>query len=110
MAGPRERRRGGSAGAKPPGSSSDGRSFCVTDQPELPANAILNRPADLRVVLEELLGVLAALTEPLAAEGEPRAALLNDTLVHGEVDEIASARDALAVHDVELRLAERRRH
>src|ERR1700730_6585281 len=89
---------------------SDGRSLCVTNQPELPANAILNRLADLRFVLEELLGVLAALTEPLAAEGEPRAALLNDTLVHGEVDEIAGARDTLAIHDVELRLAERRRH
>src|SRR5216683_7431878 len=88
----------------------DGRGFDVANQPELPADAILDRLADVRVVLEELLGILAALTEPLAAVGEPRAALLDDPLVHGEVDEIAGARDALAVHDVELRLAERRRH
>ena len=65
--------------------------------------------ADVRVVLEELLGVLAPLAEPLAAVGEPRAALLDDPLVDGEVEQVARARDALAVHDVELGFAERRR-
>src|SRR5438105_13452938 len=74
---------------------------------QLAADAILDRCAHLRVVLQELLRVLAALAEPLAAVGEPRAALLDNALFDADVDQVAVARHALAVHDVELRLAER---
>ena len=54
--------------------------------------------------------VLAALAEALAVVGEPGAALLDDPVLDAEVEQVAFARDALAVHDVELGLAERRRH
>ena len=67
----------------------------LSHQAELAADAILDRLEDVRVVLEELLGVLAALAETLAAVGEPRAALLDDPLVDGEIEQIAGARDAL---------------
>src|SRR5262249_4729120 len=76
---------------------------------ELAADALLDRLVRVRIVLEELLGVFAALAETLAAVGEPRAAFLDDPLVDGQVEQIARARDALAVHHVELGLAEGRR-
>ena len=63
---------------------------------------------DLRVVGEEALGVLPALAELLALVGEPRPGLLDDAHVDGEVEHRTLAADALAVHDVELGLAERR--
>ena len=62
------------------------------------------------VLAQELLGVLAALADALAVEGEPGAALLDRAALGAEVDEVALAADALAVEDVELDLAERRRH
>src|SRR5215831_5521192 len=71
-------------------------------QAELAPDSILDRRVDLRVVLEELLGVLAALAEALAVEREPGAALLDDPLVDGEIQQVARARDAFAVHHVEL--------
>ena len=58
---------------------------------------------------QELARVLAPLTELLALVGEPGARLLDDLEVDADVDERALLRDALAVHDVELALAERRR-
>src|SRR5258708_30518404 len=75
---------------------------------ELLADLLVDRPEDLRVVLEELLGVLAPLAQALATVGEPGAALLDDALVDGEVEEIAGLGDPFAVHHVELRLAEGR--
>src|SRR6476660_4649883 len=74
--------------------------------PQLAADAVLDGGIDLGVVLEELLRVLAPLAEPLAAVREPCAALLDDALVDGEIEQIAGARDPLAVHHVELGLAE----
>jgi hypothetical protein len=56
------------------------------------------------VVEQELLGVLAALADALAAEREPRAALLDDAGLDAQVDEIALLGDAGAVEDVELDL------
>src|SRR5690242_12986310 len=44
---------------------------------------------DVLVVLEELLGVLAALAEPHRAVVVPGAALLNDVGRHREVDQVA---------------------
>src|SRR6185436_5288794 len=71
-------------------------------------DAIFDRPGDVRVFLQELLRVFAALAQALAAVREPRAGLFDDSLVDADVEQIAPLRDALAVHHVELRLAEGR--
>src|SRR5436190_11767156 len=82
----------------------------VAHHSEFLPHAILNGLADRRIFLEELLGVLAPLTKTLPAEGEPRTTLLDDPLFDSQVEQIAFARDAFAVHHVEFRLAEGRRH
>src|SRR5581483_612569 len=64
----------------------------------------------LRVLLEIGLGILAALADALAVEGEPGAGLLDDPGLDPEIDEFAGLGDALAIHDVELDLLEGRRH
>src|SRR6185437_16866926 len=61
------------------------------------------------IVLEELLGVLAALPDALAVVGEPRAGLLHHAGLDAEIDQFADLGNALAVHDVELDELERRR-
>src|SRR5689334_4165395 len=63
----------------------------------------------LRVVLEELLGVVAALSEPGLTVGEEGARFLHQVLLHAEVQQASLARDSLSVLDVELGLAERGR-
>src|SRR5659263_194828 len=62
----------------------------------------------LRMLLEEQAGVLAPLPDPLPADRVPRAALLDDVLLHPEVKDVALPGDPFPVEDVELRLAERR--
>src|SRR5262245_55825675 len=59
------------------------------------------------MLFEKLFGVLAALADALAFPREPRAALLQNVVLGGEIEHIAFAADAFAVHDVELDLAER---
>src|SRR5471032_2316989 len=59
--------------------------------------------------LEIVARVLAALADALAAVAEPGAALLDDVVLHRQIEQVAFARDALAVEDVELHLAEGRR-
>src|SRR5829696_4899932 len=66
--------------------------------------------AHLLVILQELLGVLAALPEALLAVGEPGAALLHHVVLYPHVQQAALARDPLSVHHVELHRLERRRH
>jgi hypothetical protein len=56
------------------------------------------------VIGQELLRVLATLADALAIEREPRAALVDDVRLGREIDEIAFARDALSINDVELGL------
>src|SRR5436190_17986256 len=68
--------------------------------------ADLNHHVD--VLGKERLHVLATLTERLTHAGEPRTRLLDDAEIHGHVEQRALAADALAVHDVELGLLERR--
>src|SRR4051794_578961 len=82
--------------------------YTLARQPELFADLLVDRLEDLGVVLQVLLDVLAPLAEPLAVVGEPGAALLDDPLLDGEIQQVAGFRDALAIHHVELRLAERR--
>src|SRR6267378_2602857 len=60
---------------------------------ELATHALFDRLVDLRVFLQELLGVFAALAEPLAAVGKPGAALLDDPLLDAEVQQIAGFGD-----------------
>src|SRR3954463_8252578 len=88
--------------------SLDGGDFLV-EQAQLAADLLFDRLERGRVVLEELLDVFAPLAEPLARVGEPRAALLDDLPIDGQIEQLASLRDALAVHHVDLGLADRRR-
>src|ERR1700716_3341953 len=62
------------------------------------------------MIAQELLGILAALTDPLARVAEPGARLLDHAGLDAEVDQFADTTDPLAIHDVEFDLAERRRH
>src|ERR1700712_864333 len=74
------------------------------------AYALLDGGGHLRMVTQELLGILASLPDPLAVEAEPGAGLLPDVRLPAEIDQLAHLADALTVHDVELDLPERRRH
>src|SRR5262245_45595541 len=65
---------------------------------------------EVEVLGEEGLRVLAPLPELLALVGEPGARLLHDAEVDTGVEQRALAADALAVHDVTLRLFEWRRN
>ena len=60
-----------------------------------------------RIGLEELLDRVAALSEFAVAVGEPRTALLDDSVIHAEVDDLADLGDSLAEDDVELGLLEK---
>src|SRR5215212_6104188 len=64
----------------------------------------------LVVLLEELLGVLATLPQPLVAVSEPGAGLLHHFVSYPHIEEATLPGDALAVHDVEEHLLERRGH
>src|SRR6185437_5752024 len=79
-----------------------GRHHGVGDEAGVAADGALDRIADRRVLLEEVLGVLAALADALAVIGEPRARFLDDAGIDAEIDELAALGDALAVHDVEF--------
>src|SRR4029077_16129736 len=72
-------------------------------------NASLDVRSHLGVLAQEVPRVLSPLADALAVVGVPRARLLDDALLGAEVDELALLRDADAVEDVELGLAERRR-
>src|SRR5512147_191086 len=72
------------------------------------AQALFEPGGDFLVLLEERLGVFAPLAHPLAVVREPRAALLNEVAFHALIDQVPLARDPLAVHHVELGLAEGR--
>src|SRR5689334_4020884 len=84
--------------------------FAVDGHAERLLHVRFDARAHLGILAERRLRVLAPLAEPLAAVGEPGARLLDDAVRDREVEHVALARDALAVHDVELALAEGRRH
>src|SRR5262245_22793008 len=62
------------------------------------------------MVLEELTRVVPALTDPIAAKAEPRTTLFHKIVLNRQIDQVAFARDTLAVQNVELRFAKRRRN
>src|SRR5262249_49950821 len=78
-------------------------------QPELLAHLRLDRRGHVGRLGQEAARVPPALADAVAAEGVPGAGLLEDAVLRGEVDQLALLRDAGAVEDVELGLAERRR-
>src|SRR5207244_3826301 len=75
---------------------------------EGPADLSFDLGAEVGVLLDEELRVLAALAEAHVAVGEPGAGLLDDLVLQTDVDQLAGLGDPLAVADIELRLAERR--
>src|SRR5580658_9225726 len=60
------------------------------------------------VVFKELAGVFAALADALALIAEPRPGFLEKVVVHGDIEQVAFARNAFAVKDVKLGFTERR--
>src|SRR3546814_7018015 len=69
-------------------------------QASILADLLFDLRGDLRVLLEEGLGVLAALADALAVVGEPGAGLVDDVGLHAEVQQLAGLGDALPVCDV----------
>src|SRR5919198_4870774 len=70
--------------------------FDFLRQAEFLPHLLFDGLEDGRVVLQELLDVLAALAEALAAEREPGAALLDDLPIDGKIEQVPFARDAFA--------------
>src|SRR6266540_4552255 len=62
------------------------------------------------MLFEKLLGVLPALADPVILIGVPGPTLVDKTPLTRQVQEIALARDALAIHHVKLGPPERWRH
>src|SRR5271155_1360475 len=59
------------------------------------------------MVAEELLRVLPPLSDALTVVAEPCAGLFHNSGLHAKVQQLPHLADALAIHDVELDLAER---
>src|SRR5213079_2093345 len=64
----------------------------------------------VRMLLQEIAGVIFALADFLAFVRVPRTGFFDHAVRDAELDDFAFARDALAVQNVEKRFAERRRH
>ena len=61
---------------------------------------------DFGIVLQVLAGGLAALAQVFPVHRVPCAALLDDLLGHGEIEDVAFSGDALAEQDIEFGLPE----
>src|SRR5579859_4419201 len=75
-------------------------------QPELLAQVGFQFHDEVFVFFQECAGILASLADAFAAIAEPCAGFLDEIVRNAQVDEVAYLRDALAVQDVELSLAE----
>ena len=64
----------------------------------------------LRIVIQELLDRITALTYVIALIGEPRATLLEDAHVGSRIDDLAYTVNALTEEYVKLSTTERRSH
>ena len=72
------------------------------------AQSVFEFVADVRIFLKECAGVFAALAHAFAGVANPCAGLFENAFVHAEVDQVAFARNAFAVENVEFSFAERR--
>src|SRR5580704_11956202 len=79
------------------------------DQAGILAYGAFDLVGDIRVFLQELLGVLAPLPQTLALVAEPGARFLHHASLDAEIDKLADLRNAFAIHDVEFDLLEGRR-
>src|SRR6266568_5573898 len=73
---------------------------------ELLLDPLLDLVGQVRVVPQEVAGVLLTLAELVALVGVPGARLAHDPLLHAQVDQAAFPADADAVKDVEFCAAE----
>src|SRR6185312_2195699 len=87
-----------------------GRLFLSTflRRQQLCAHLFLDVCGHVRMRLQEQPCVVLALADALAVVAVPGTGLLDDTVGRAQLDDLPFARDARAVHDLELRLAERR--
>src|SRR6266568_2527628 len=77
---------------------------------ELLLDPLLDLVGEVRVVPQEVAGVLLTLAELVSLVGVPGSRLAHDRLLHAEVDQAAFPADPDAVEDVEFGDLERRRH
>src|ERR1035438_6799208 len=91
------------------GSRDRGAEDIARREPEIRPDLSLDLGCHIRVLAEELLGVLPALPDAEVAVAEPRAGLLDDLHLETDVDQLARLRDSLPEGDVELGDAERGR-
>src|SRR5688572_11940403 len=69
----------------------------------------LDLTRDVGVLFQVLARVVLALADAVLAVGVPRARFLDDAVEDAQLDDLAFARNAFAVEDVEFGVAERRR-
>src|SRR5690349_8776324 len=67
----------------------------------------LDLVADVNMLLEEQAGIITPLSQALTAKRDPGAGFFEYALIHAQIDEVAFARNAFAVEDVEFGFAER---
>src|SRR3954453_6984098 len=91
------------------GALSRGRQINAGTDAELLLDLLLDLVGEVGVVAQERPRILLALAELVGLVGVPSTGLAHDALLDTEVDQAALAADAVAPHDVELRLLERRR-
>src|SRR5690606_9634763 len=77
---------------------------------QLFANTVFDLARHFRVFAQILTHVVFTLPDARAVVAEPGAGLVDDAGLHAQIDDFAFARNAGAVHDVELCLLEGRRH
>src|ERR1022692_1211036 len=77
---------------------------------QLGANLAFEVRRDFRMLLQEDTGIVLALSDAFALVAVPGTGFFHHIVQNAELDELAFLGDAGAVHDLELGLAERRRH
>src|SRR5688572_15351731 len=77
--------------------------------PRLLADLAFDLARERGILFQEVAGVVLALAEAVGVVDVPGARLLEHAEVDADLEHLAFARDALAVHNVELCLLERRR-
>src|SRR6202041_3933763 len=87
--------------------SSNGGNGGMREQAQRLAQVVLDFAADVRVFLQENAGVIAALAQAFVLVRNPGAGFFEQAIADPQVNQIALARDAFAVNDFDLTLAER---